>query len=217
MNLNECLDAVAARTGLGRDEAARVLEASLRALGRGLRGSERAELAADWPPPLARALCAEPDDGRPASRSDLVGRLAALEGVGRGLALELASVVCGVLTEALPHDRLIFLRSRVADDLAALFVRRHQDDAELEPPPERPRVEPPTPPHTLADGRPGSRHPLSEGRATRAQPGSVAADGPDMHGGRRLSTARGTAQEQLHRTLAEGKPGSEHPLTDKRR
>lgn len=214
MNLATWLEAIEVRTGLDEAEAATVLETTLECLGEGLRLSERASLAEALPAALRDALMASPDEGAPVARAHLVSRLATVEAVGPGLALELAAVVCGVLTEQLPADRVVFLRARVANDLAALFVRRHEDLSELAPPPAPHVFETEFARHTLSEGRPGSEHPLSEARPTRVQPGSVAADGPDMHGGRRLSTTRGTEQEQLHETLAEGKPGSRRPLAE---
>lgn len=214
MNLTSWLEAIEVRTGLDEAEAATVLETTLECLGDGLRLSERASLAEALPAALRDAWMAGPDEGEPVDRARIVSRLATVEAVSAGLALELAAVVCSVMTEHLPASQVVFLRSRVADDLAALFVRRHEDLTELTPPPASHAFEPEAARHTLAEGRPGSDHPLSEARPTRVQPGSVAATGPDMHGGRRLSTARGTEQEQLHQTLAEGKPGSRRPLTE---
>jgi hypothetical protein len=55
--------------------------------------------------------------------------------------------------------------------------------------------------HTLADGRPGSRHPLSEARPERAQTDSVVrADNP--HGDTKLSSATGLTQER-ERSIAD--------------
>jgi hypothetical protein len=62
------------------------------------------------------------------------------------------------------------------------------------------------PRRTLSEGKPGSRHPLSEARLDRAQSNSVArADEP--HADTKLSSARGLTQERLHETLAVGRPG----------
>ncbi|MBX3231426.1 MAG: hypothetical protein KIT84_10810 [Labilithrix sp.] len=67
--------------------------------------------------------------------------------------------------------------------------------------------------HTLATGRPGSRHPISEARHAGAHAESVVrSDNP--HGDMKLSSARGTTQEREHEDLAEGKPGADRNLAD---
>jgi hypothetical protein len=66
--------------------------------------------------------------------------------------------------------------------------------------------------HTLATGRPGSRHPLSEAAPSAGQSDSVVANG-NPHGDRKLSSAPDTAVAD---TLADGRPGSGAPLADAR-
>jgi hypothetical protein len=64
---------------------------------------------------------------------------------------------------------------------------------------------------TLAEGRPGSPHPLSEARPERAHSHSVArTDNP--HGDTKLSSASGLTQEREQETLAAGHPGPDRPL-----
>ncbi len=65
--------------------------------------------------------------------------------------------------------------------------------------------------HTLADGRAGSRRPIATSSDT--QHDSATSD-HEPHGDTKLSTAKGTTQERLGRTLAEGKPGSSRSLAD---
>jgi hypothetical protein len=66
---------------------------------------------------------------------------------------------------------------------------------------------------TLAEGRPGSHHPLSEARPERAHSHSVVrADNP--HGDTKLSSAVGFTQEREQETLAAGHPGSDRPLSE---
>ncbi len=68
---------------------------------------------------------------------------------------------------------------------------------------------------TLAEGRPGSAHPLSEARPERAQSQSVArADNP--HGDTKLSSATGLTQEREGETLATGHLGSNRPLSERK-
>jgi uncharacterized protein (DUF2267 family) len=67
---------------------------------------------------------------------------------------------------------------------------------------------------TLASGRPGSRHPLSEAALPTGQTHSVAAN-PNPHAETKLSTSRGLTQERLRETLATGHPpGPERPIAN---
>ena len=68
---------------------------------------------------------------------------------------------------------------------------------------------------TLAEGRAGSRQPVSEEHVDRTQHDSVASHNP--HGDVKISSATGTMQEREHETLAEGRPGSTRPLADTRK
>ncbi|HLM72216.1 MAG TPA: hypothetical protein VK459_05985 [Polyangiaceae bacterium] len=59
----------------------------------------------------------------------------------------------------------------------------------------------------------GSGHPLSEARFEPAHTHSVArSDNP--HEDTKLSSSRGLTQERLEDTLAEGKPGSDKPISE---
>jgi hypothetical protein len=69
---------------------------------------------------------------------------------------------------------------------------------------------------TLATGRPGSRHPVSEAHEDRAHTESIARS-DDPHGDTKLSSSRGLTQERLRETLAEGRPGPEHPVSNTKR
>lgn len=61
--------------------------------------------------------------------------------------------------------------------------------------------------HTLADGKPGSRHPLSEANPSHGQSHSVA-ESANPHADTKLSSSKGTTQEREKEDLAEGKsPG----------
>jgi len=114
---------------------------------------------------------------------------------------ELIASVLKVLAEALSNDTLEGLRRALPATLARGMVRsagsrdrdadRHAHD-------------------TLAEGRPGSHHPLGDYRAPGGQPDSIAASNP--HGDSKLSSSPGATQEREHETLAEGHPGSSRPL-----
>jgi hypothetical protein len=76
------------------------------------------------------------------------------------------------------------------------------------------RREVPAPPGagmTLATGRPGSQHPVSEAHPETAQERSVV-NAENPHAETKLSSSRGTTQERRAETLATGAPGSHRPL-----
>jgi uncharacterized protein (DUF2267 family) len=187
------------------DDAERLLEAVLSALREQLDPLDARALAAALPAafatPLARAIHGAPLDGH-AFRS----RVAALAALPLPAAIEGTQVVLGVLAESIPDELLVRLRKHVHPDLAEL----------LSPPPDAP--EPPEvhersaafePPRssrpTLATGRPGSVHPVSESRPDRAHAHSVArSDAP--HADTKVSSSRGMTQEREHESLATGRP-----------
>jgi hypothetical protein len=137
----------------------------------------------------------------PGSREAADARVAGREHVRPGFAVEHTGVVCQALAEALSEAVLHRLHEDLPAPLGALFtprepVRRfeyvHLDSAHHS---------------TLAEGRPGGRHPVSEARPERAHTHSVArSDNP--HGDTKLSSASGLTQEREHSTLATGHPGA---------
>lgn len=67
---------------------------------------------------------------------------------------------------------------------------------------------------TLAQGRPGSRHPLAEAAPPSGQTHSVARN-EDPHAETKLSSAQGLTQERLGDSLAAGRPpGPERPVAE---
>ncbi|MCI0570308.1 MAG: DUF2267 domain-containing protein [Myxococcaceae bacterium] len=197
---------VADRTGLASTEdAARTVRIVLEAIGPLLRWADREALAGDLPAPLTERLRSV-DHTETLDLAQLYARIAGREGVHPGFAVEHTGVVCQVLAEALSPGTLHRLRDALPEAVSALFVPR-----ELEEHVEHVDVD--SRHHTLAEGRPGSRHPLSEARPERAQTHSVVrADNP--HGDTKLSSATGLTQEREHETLANGRSGSSRPLYD---
>lgn len=66
---------------------------------------------------------------------------------------------------------------------------------------------------TIAEGRPGSRHPLARARPNRAQAASVAtSDDPYAHS--RLSSSTGLSAEREGQTLADARALGTRPLAD---
>jgi uncharacterized protein (DUF2267 family) len=144
------------------------------------------------------------------SLEQFAAQIAEREAVSTGFGLEHVESVGRALAEVLAHDERVRLRSRLPECLAPLFEFSQQRD--------EPRrlhgalgVG-----HTLAGGRPGSQHPLSQAEPHSAQADSVArAQNP--HADTKLSSSRGTTQEREHEDLAEGGPGSSRPLGSAKR
>jgi uncharacterized protein (DUF2267 family) len=139
----------------GRADAARAVRATVVALGERLQDDERAAFARALPPTLAQALDRAAYFGD-FDRDELFARVARHENVEPGFAMEHAEVACRALGELLPEEALAHLRRQLGASIAELFA---------EPPssPSLPRTTTTTG-STLATGREGSRHPLSEAR-----------------------------------------------------
>jgi uncharacterized protein (DUF2267 family) len=190
--------------GLDRESAAHAARVVLSVLSEQLPPAERAELLRVRPPPLAEALPRE----APVQHDGLeqfYERVARRMPTELGRAVELAQVACAALAERLDGDSLQRLRSRLPGGLAALLAAsRGAPRAPVAAHGERRYP-------TLADGRPGSHHPLSEAQADRAQQDSVARS-DEPHADAKLSSSAGATQEREGETLASGKPGSSRPI-----
>lgn len=188
----------------GRAEAMRAIRATVMAIGERLRDDERAAFERNLPPSTFAALERVAYLGD-FDRDELYARVARHEAVSPGFALEHAQIVCRALAEALPEGALVHLRKELGTTIASLL--------EVPEPIETLPRSASTAGSTLASGREGSRHPLSESRLDRAQSSSVArADDP--HEATKLSTARGLTQERHDSTLASGHPGARRSLAD---
>lgn len=210
MDPGRLIERIGERCGLSAEgEAEGALVAVLEALGPALPGPLRARLAKALPEGWRGAVdTAEPDPGRDREQVELA--VAEHERVGVGFGREHVTAVCQVLAEQAGAD----LRRALAGlprGLGALF----DPHVATEGGPERLDAPHEHHPHreTLAGGRPGSHHPVSEGRPAGGQRHSVAAS-DDPHADTRLSSAQGTTQQRQGRTLAEGQPGSEEPISE---
>jgi hypothetical protein len=97
--------------------------------------------------------------GRHARAEELRLRLERRLGVNRARAIELVEIVCQAIAARLDRDERAQLTNRLRDDLHAFFDLPPSVAATATREPGLARAG-----HTLADGRPGSRHPLSESR-----------------------------------------------------
>jgi uncharacterized protein (DUF2267 family) len=195
---NDFINHVAAHAGISPERAAYATRVVLAGLGAHLSAPRRELVAEELPPALASALLADAGVATPIDERVLAPDVPA------GQARELIASVCRALAEELSAEAVGALQRSAPPELAAFLappVREARPRAASHPPPRE----------TLAAGRPGSRHPVSEARPPRPQPDAVTADNP--HAATKLSSTSGSAQERRRDTLAQGRPGSAHPIS----
>jgi len=128
------------------------------------------------------------------------------EGTPLGSAMEHAQVVLQVIAEMMSEEDRQRLIHHLPDEMEAL----------LRPPVREPGIPPQEhwgAGHTLATARTGSRRSLADSRPERAQSQSIArTDAP--YGDTNVATTHGIKKAP---SLANGKPGSDRPLTDVRK
>jgi uncharacterized protein (DUF2267 family) len=206
--MRDFIDAVRERGGFpDDDETLRAVAATLDALGRQLMPTEAALVAEGLPEPLARDLRESTHLGGGGAAA-VHASVAAHESVGLGVAKEHVEVVLSAIADRLGAETRDRLRRDLPADLAAAFEPPPSASA----PPAARRAPTGRPGGTLAGGRPGGAHPLSEAAPDRTQTHSVA--NPNPHGATKLSSARGVAQERDDDTIAAGRPGSKLPLSE---
>jgi uncharacterized protein (DUF2267 family) len=208
MTWDELAERVALHAGLDRDGAERALTAVASVLGQRLGRPEAEALAGELPAACGAALLGAAFDGA-FDRDDFVARVAAREGVAAGFAIEHVVAVLGAIGEAASQPTLARLEHALGAELFAPFTTHSAAAA----PAAAPHV---GGGHTLADGRPGSRHPLSEAAPPAGQSESVARSAAP-HAATKLSTAHGLTQEREHEDLKSGRPGASRPLSEKQR
>ncbi len=198
MTQDELLSAVAERAGLpGLEEAERTVRVVLGVIGERLSWPALQALAEDLPASLS-ALLPGVASHEEFGLAEFYSRVARREDVQLGFAVEHASVVCQAVAETLSPAALYRLREALPDAISALFTPPEPDERF-----EHVHLDPSR--HTLAEGRPGSRHPVSEAPPVRAHTHSVVqSDNP--HGDTKLSSASGLTQEREQETLAAGHP-----------
>lgn len=203
---DELLSHVAEHTGQSDTRAAEhTLRTVLAVLGERLREPLIQAVADDLPGSLAEGL-REGEGHQEFNLAEFHARVAGRMRVPLGRAVEITGVVCQFLAEALTPGTLHRLQEALPEPLSALFTPREPDE-----PFEHVHLDPSH--RTLAEGRPGSAHPLSEARPDRSHSQSVArTDNP--HGDTKLSSATGLTQEREGETLAAGHPGPDRPLID---
>ena len=177
-------------------EAARATHAVLFALADTLSEPDARRIAAELPEWLGAELQSRSREAH--GETELVDLVASVEEVPMGFAREHTAVVLQGLWPELSSDGKKYLRRVLPSEVADSLPPRANAQ-----PPARALVR--RADSTFASGRPGSRHPLSESRPTRAHRQSIAQTA-DPHSETKLSESHGTTQERLEETLASGRP-----------
>lgn len=205
------VERVFARAGLARpSEAAQVVDATLASLAEVLAPDDEARLRSALPPGVMPAST----PGRPRKDDSVEAffdRVADRTGIPPAQAREAAQEVLAAVAAVAEPGELDLLRRHLGSAWERFFQRRAPASApaELVSGLDRHLT-------TLASGRPGSRHPLSEARPLAGQTHSVATSA-DPHVDTRLSSARGTTQERLGETLATARGPTGETLAGPRR
>ncbi len=148
-NSNELISRVILHSGASAEQAARALHTIVVGLSHRL-DPVRRELVADELPPELGAMVTGGGELAVPLEEELLAVAPRL-----GSARELIASVCHALAEELSTEAVAALRTVAPASIAGFFVA------------EEPVAPPPAPDpegHTLATGRPGSQHPLSERR-----------------------------------------------------
>jgi uncharacterized protein (DUF2267 family) len=175
----DLLDALAGAGLPDRATARRIVDATLAVLGERLTSDESAALCACLAPG-PRGILAESSFDASFDAAELYERVRKRAGVSAGLAREQAQVVVQTIGRAAPAGTVRRLARALPPELASLFE-----------PQEAPEVPPPAVAAgtSLATGRPGSRHPVSESAPSRAQQHSVVRE-DNPHGDTKISSGR---------------------------
>lgn len=207
----EFLHEIQRRSGLDDPSRAEVAAgATLAVLAAALDAPDATRLASELPA-FAERIRSAAGSPEPIDREALFERVAVRMGARRALAIESAEVVLQVVAASVSSELLVRMRKNLAPDVAALLTL----PVETSPPERgfRPASERPARRDTLASGRMGSEHPLSESAPDRAQRHSIAREA-NPHGESKLSSARGLTQERLGDSLAgaSAEPGPKRNL-----
>ena len=191
-----------------RDEATHAVESVLAAFAGCFAPSDAATLAGCLSHRLAHIVTEAPH-GPDDDAEVFFARVRAREGVTAPLAREHVWITLRALAESLDPVIQARLSRALSPALAEMFAPRgrvaprvneaHRDAPSL---------------HTLASGRPGSLHPVSESAPPAAQTHSVVRE-ENPHGDSKVSSAAGLTQEQLHASLATGRePKPDRAVSD---
>lgn len=185
----------------------RIAEHTLRALGRALEttGPDLNEvLDPSWIDVVEQGRHATPR-----VPEELYATAAAAARVRPAVSLEIAQGVLAEVSRRLTPAARNEMRAALPDDWAELIVEPRPRSTHR--PPSTAGVTPGRG-RTLSTGRPGPTHPLHEAGPDAGHSKSLAAS-EDPHADTKLASSRGPSQERTGNTLAQGRPGSKHPVS----
>lgn len=176
-SFKELVETVRVRMGgATQDEAVAATHATLAALGEHMGSIDALAVAAALPPPFDATLRNNIVDIRH-DLDSFYARVAAREGVALGFAMEHAQAVCRALVLVLGED----VHEHLSVDVWPELLRPGVADR-TPPPPSSGRGS------TLADGRPGSAHPLSEAPPPDGAQTESVVRSANPHGDHKLSS-----------------------------
>jgi uncharacterized protein (DUF2267 family) len=204
MNYDNLIEQVMQTAGLSSlQQAERALRATVSALASCLSAQTRTAWARLLPSDLHLDLMDAPYQAAQTARQ-VYARVPAGEGVPQPYAMEHAQSVIRELAQLLDDDMRTSLARELPDELAVLLRPQQRGTRPLHA-----QAQPRQPAgSTLATGRPGAVHPLSESEPHPGQSGSVA-DWDDS----RMEHTLGSGHEDSGDPLANSKPGSKRGLS----
>ncbi len=185
-----------------QSEAEDAVRATLAALSSILPTTDANHIAAQLPDWLDSQLQAT----SPRDSASFLDQIAATEGVSVGFAREHAGIILQALGAELSPEGETYLCAMLPPEIAELMLPRAKASTPV-------RVTTHQERSTLASGRPGSRHPLSESPTGQPQSDSIAQT-PDPHADTKLSESRGSTQERQKETIASGRPRRNRSLSE---
>ncbi|MBS2018863.1 MAG: DUF2267 domain-containing protein [Deltaproteobacteria bacterium] len=151
-----------ARRGLATEEGGRALRATLAVIGERLVDDE-AHALASWLPSELATIVEDAEYDADFGTQELFVRVARRMKAPTGRALEDAEIVLATLGEVLGVERATRLARAMPETAAGLILGHREADLHAEVPPRSAARHAPRA-TTLASGRPGSLHPLYEGK-----------------------------------------------------
>jgi uncharacterized protein (DUF2267 family) len=209
MNEDELIGRLLQRGFTDRGAAVRALHATLGAFAGCLTTEEATAFSRSFAGALAERARRTPGSGEETCGAEaLYETVQKRANVPGGVAREHAQLVLRLVSDGLAPDvRTRLLRTLPQEVGALLSLPDEGAPGEHKAPGHT------SPLTTLASGKPGSHHPVSEAHADRAQSHSVAKEA-NPHADSKLSSAAGLTQERLGDALASGRAGPARPISE---
>jgi uncharacterized protein (DUF2267 family) len=213
MRYEEMLEHVRDRAGLDtREQAEGAVRAVSQVLAQRLPAIVVRHVADQVPAPVGQWL-RDGDEPQDFDLHEFYRQVGEYEAIRTGFAVEHSQVVCQVLGEQLDHEGHAHLEKHLPAEFVELFRPREVPPAPAHEHTAHGHHHSPYAEHTLAGGRPGGRHPLSEGDDSAGAHTHSVSHSHNPHGRTKISSSPGVSSERQEHTLSTGRSGSEHPLS----